>query len=85
MLLCLYKTNLSKHYLNKYIAAKETMIFEFSNPLIQLFLVLLIVLITLFGTQWLKNRLGLPKIIGYILAGLLIGPSGLTTLLALTV
>ncbi len=77
MLLCLYKTNLSKHYLSKYIAAKETMIFEFSNPLIQLFLVLLIVLITLFGTQWLKNRLGLPKIIGYIFAGLLIGPSGL--------
>lgn len=56
---------------------KETMFYDLSNPLIQLFTVLLIVLVTLFGTQWLKHCCGLPKIIGYVLAGLLIGPSGL--------
>ena len=53
------------------------MFYDLSNPLIQLSTVLFIVLVTLFGTQWLKHCCGLPKIIGYVLAGLLIGPSGL--------
>ena len=53
------------------------MFFDLSNPLIQLSTVLFIVLVTLFGTQWLKHSYGLPKIIGYVFAGLLIGPSGL--------
>lgn len=53
------------------------MFYDLSNPLIQLSTVLFIVLVTLFGTQWLKHSYGLPKIIGYVLAGLMIGPSGL--------
>ncbi len=53
------------------------MIENSSNSLIELLIALLIVICALFLTQLLKREFQLPKIIGYLFAGLLIGPSGL--------
>lgn len=52
------------------------MIENFSNSLIELLIALLMVISTLFLTQLLKREFQLPKIIGYLFAGILIGPSG---------
>lgn len=76
MILYFIKPILSKIYFSKNIAPQK-MIENSSNSLIELLIALLIVICALFLTQLLKREFQLPKIIGYLFAGLLIGPSGL--------
>lgn len=52
------------------------MIENFSSSLVELLIALTIVVSALFLTQLLKRKFQVPKIISYLVAGLLIGPSG---------
>lgn len=52
------------------------MIENFSSSLVEVLIALLIVISAMFLTQFLQRKFQVPKIIGYLMAGLLIGPTG---------